>query len=466
MSLAGLGLLVACAAAGAGAAGPFTGWSQIEALPRYPLGRLALPDFLARGDPLRLSDLRFRSDGGDEHALLARVRFLDLGYASFELADGGTRLAFDSHRLSLAAEEAGDDWRLGASYRTRRGILFGDARSQRGGRDWVLGPTLQLKLGDDVSLVGWLEASTARPKGRSLTELGAEALWQRGAWLEAQLRYARSYVVTAAGDENRVDVARASLVAQLARAEVSAFGLLEDVAGRFPRTEAEPALGLRLPVFGRLLLEADASGRFDTEAGALRHGLGGSLAWHGRRVTLPRAGRAAEAAVALARAANAAGEYELRAFDDDALRGQRERLSLSRHAPELVAAMEDVYRAQVRERNLPLVGVALRRHENVLTGERVSSLGLLLGVPWPAAWPWSRSEAGVPFLTLQLGRDWTETASRFRSEADRAALTVSLSREMDLVLRYRHAEPTALEVVRGVGTRRRFSLECVYARAR
>ena len=72
----------------------------------------------------------------------------------------------------------------------------------------------------------------------------------------------------------------------------------------------------------------------------------------------------------------------------------------------------------------------------------------------------------MPFLTLQLGRDWTETASRFRSEADRAALTVSLSREMDLVLRYRRAEPTALEVVRGVGTRRRFSLECVYARGR
>jgi hypothetical protein len=310
-----------------------------------------------------------------------------------------------------------------------------------------------------------VEADSARPSGRSLTELGASVLWQRGAWLETGLRWARRYVVTAAG-ENRVDAAQASLVAQLARAELTAFGLFEDVAGRFPRREAETLFGLRLPLARRLLLEADASGRFDLEAGALRHEVGGRIAWHGRRVTLPRAGRAAERSLALAREATARGEYELRAFDEDGQRAQRERLSLSRHAGELVASMEDVYRAEVEERLLPLLGASGRVRENLFTGERAALVGALVGVPWPPAWPWSASEDGVPFLRLDLERAWITTASHHRSETDRVSLSLALSREMDLIVCFVRAEPTALDIIRGIGTRRTLSAEYVYARGR
>jgi hypothetical protein len=470
MSLAGLGLGLLCATTGASATGPVLGQPQPAALPRYPLGALPLPDFLAPGDPLTLSDLRYATPGEtrDEHSLLAGVRWRSVGYASLELVGERSRFAFFSHRLSLAVSEEGDDWTLGASLRTRRVIVWADGRSRTGrsGRSWAFGPTVQLRLTSDVEVYGWIQGDSERPHGRSLTELGMGALWQRGAWLETSLRYARSYVTTAAGDQNRVDAAQASVVAQLARAELAAFGLLDDVAGRFPRREAEAGLGFRLPLLPRLLLEADASGRFDSEAGALRHGIGGAITWFGRRFTLPRAGLVAERSVELARRATAAGEYELRAFSEGELRQQRQRLSLSRRAPELRTEMEAVYSAQVEERALPLIGVRLRRHDNVFTGERVGSGALLLGMPWPPAWPWAKGEGAVPFLTLELEHARATTASHFRSETDRVLLTISLSREMDVVLRYVRAEPTALDVIRGIGTRRSLAVEYVYARGR
>jgi hypothetical protein len=464
MSGARPGRALACAVTLAAAVSAL-GQEPPAPLPRYPLGPLALPDFLAPGDPLTLMDLRYSAEGDGDDSLLARARFLDLGYLAFERTGDRNGFGFESHLLSFAVSKQNDDWRLGASLRTRRVILSADGRSRRGGRDWAFGPTLQVRLTDDVELTGWVEGDSARPTGRSVTELGASALLQRGAWLEAGLRLARQYVVTAAG-ENRVDTGQASLVARLARGELVVLGLLEDVAGRFPRRESEAAFGLRLPLAGRLLLEADASGRFDLEAGALRHEAGGSIEQHGRRVTLPRSGRAAERSLALAREATARGEYELRAFDENGQRAQRERLSLSRHAGELVASMEDVYRAEVEERALPLLGVSGRLRENRFTGERTSLAGALVGVPWPPAWPWSASEDGTPFLRLDLEHAWVTTASHFRSETDRVSLTVSLSREMDLVLRYVRAEPASLDVIRGIGTRRSLSAEYVYARGR
>jgi len=58
------------------------------------------------------------------------------------------------------------------------------------------------------------------------------------------------------------------------------------------------------------------------------------------------------------------------------------------------------------------------------------------------------------------------TATSFESHSDQAWLTVSLDRELDLVVRYSRAEPTALDVVRGIGVRKTFALSLAYARGR
>jgi hypothetical protein len=457
-----------CGAPAAPPAGPTLAQPQPAPLPRYPIGWLPLPDFLAPGDPLTLTDFSYAGPetSGGEHAWRARVRWLDLGYVTAELVGERHGLSFLGHRLSLSAWSEDGDWTLGAGFRTSRFVFSAEGRSSDGccGRDWVYGPTLQFRLTPDVELYGWVEGDTSRPHGRSLTEFGAGTLWQRGAGLEANLQYARAYATTAAGDENRVDTAQASLVAQVARAEITAFTLFEDTEGRFPRREGEADLRLRLPLLPRLLLEADGRSRFDVGAGSLGHSYGAGLTWFGRRFTLPRAGRVASSSLALARLATQAGEYEFKVFGDEALREQRERLSLSRRAPEFRSAMAAVYRAQVEERAVPLIGFELRHRDDVFTGERTKQAGLLLGMPWPPAWPWSSREDAVPFLKLELEHAWVTTASHFRSESDRVSLTISLSREMDVVARYVRAEPTALDVVLGIGTRRRFAVEFVYAR--
>jgi hypothetical protein len=436
--------------------------------PTYPLGPLSAPDFLAPGDPFTLTDLRYSmSDSGDAvHAFAARVRYRSLGYLGVEFDGERQGVSLQTHRLALAASAENGSFSLDAEWRARRFVFSADAHARGRGAGWTLGPTVSFRLTPDVELFGWATADTERPSGRSLTSTGTGAFVQRGAWLEAQGEYSRSYVVTDAGSENRTDSGRLRLLVQAGRAELGAEASLEDTQGRFPRREGDLAGRLRLPLAPRLLLEGGGGGRFDREAGALRHDYGGALTWFGRRFTLPRAGDAARRAVDLARLATERGEYELRAFDDDALRAQRERLSLSPHAAELRGDLQAVYRAQVEERSVPLLGLEVRHRDDSLTGESALVARALVGVPWPPAWPWQGHETSVPFLRLDLEHERTTTATTFRSNTDRASLTASLNREIDLVVRFVRAEPTALDVVRGIGVRRTFAFACVYARGR
>jgi hypothetical protein len=429
---------------------------------------LPTPDFLAPGDPFTLTDLRYSmSDSGDAvHAFAARVRYRDRGYIGAELDGDRQGISLQTHRLALAASTENGSVALGAEWRASRFVVSADALSRADGGGWALGPTVHFRLTPDLELYAWATGDTEQPEGRLLTATGTGAFLQRGSWLEAQGEYSRAYEVTDAGSENRVDAGRLRVLAQVGRAEVGAEASLEDTQGRFPRREGEVAGRLRLPLAARLLLEGAARGRFDDEAGAMRHEYGGALTWFGRRFTLPRAGDVARRSVDLARRATERGEYELRVFDDDALRAQRERLSLSPRAAELRGDMEAVYRAQVGARAVPLLGVDVRHRDDSLTGESALTARALVGVPWPPAWPWQGSDASVPFLQLDFEHERATTATSFRSTTDRVSLTVSLNREIDLVARVARREPTALDVVRGIGVVRTFAVACVYARGR
>ena len=450
------------------AGGPSTPFSPPPL--RYPIGTLRVPDFLAPGEPLTLTDVRYSSPPFEDapNYFLGRWRVLNLGYVAAEIEGDRRGASFLGHRLSLGAWGTNGEWQLAVAWRAPRFVISADGRSSQrpSGQEWVWGPTLQVLVTPDVEVYGFLQADTFHPRGRTFTEYGGGITWQRGVWLEAGLQWTRDYRITEARDENRVDTGVATLVVQAERAEVSVFGLYEDTLGRFPRTEGETGIHVRVPILPRLLLEGDAGGRFDSGAGALRHAYSGSLTWFGRRFTLPRAGEAARRELALTRAAMAAGEYERRVFGDEALREQRERLSLSGRGDEMRDAMTAVYRAQVAERDVPLLGASLRYEDDIFTGSEVHTLKALVGMPWPPAWPWAYRERSVPFLRLELEHAWVKTASHFSSQNDRAALTVSLSREMDLVAGYTREEPTAQDVVLGRGVRTRFSVDYVYARGR
>jgi hypothetical protein len=115
---------------------------------------------------------------------------------------------------------------------------------------------------------------------------------------------------------------------------------------------------------------------------------------------------------------------------------------------------------------VPTLGLRLRHFEDALSGDRGELAGAFVGVPWPPQWPWSAREGAVSFLQLELELVRRLSATDFRSDTKTARLTVSLSRELDLVARYTRTEPSALDLIRGIGERRTVEFACVYARGR
>jgi hypothetical protein len=238
---------------------------------------------------------------------------------------------------------------------------------------------------------------------------------------------------------------------------------LDDVDGRFPRRELESDAGLRLSLAPRLLLEGGARGRLETGASQLAHHYDGALTFFARRFTLPRAGRAAEQSLALARRATELGYNERRVFDDDERRARRERLSLTPHRAELLGEMVAEYQAQVDERAVPVLRFELVEEKDSVAGTETRIARVTVGVPWPPAWPWQSSDAAVPFLSLDLERERGLSGPAYKTVSDTVRLTAFLNREMDLRVSWRRTEPSPLDLIRGIGKRRTLELTYVYA---
>ncbi|HXY42311.1 MAG TPA: hypothetical protein VEQ10_21725, partial [Vicinamibacteria bacterium] len=436
-------------------------------LPSYPLGPLAVPDFLAPGHPFTLTDLDFHLQDTvrTDQAFTARVKFKDLGYlrADFE---GETRgLTLTTHRLEVSAFDTNGSWDLTADYRGRRFVASGVVRRLGSDSGRLVEGSLDFRLTREVELQTFVVGDSSRPDERFLREAALGVFWQHGSALETGAQFERSYESTLAG-ENRHDLSSGSVIAQLGAAELSGFGSYEDVQGRFPRRLGEASGQARWSVAPKLLLEAQADGNFEAGAGTRSHLYRGALTWFGRRFTLPRAGELARRSLALSREAFRRGEYEFASFDVDGLRAQRERLGLSPQKQALVSDMEAGYRAEVAERPLPLAGVEVRQTDDALADVRGWSVLAFLGMPWPPALPWRASEGSVPFLRLDLMHSQSVSATDFRADENTARLTVSLNREMDLLLRFTRTEPSALDIIRGIGERSTFEVSWVYARGR
>jgi len=462
------------------AAAPAAGESSTppEAL-RYPLGRLVVPDFLAPGDPFTLTDLRYSLDAPDSvttHTFAARVLYKNWGYFGAEASGERRGLTLTTHRLALSAFDEKGRWDLAGAFRTRR-VVFSASASWRGAGDhsWVLEPSLSLRVTSELEVEAWTVADTQRPADRLVTEIGGDLSWQHGSRLAALAEVSRNYDLLPTGvedrrDENRRDTGLVVAVAQLGPAEITSQVSLEDVSGRFPRRNTDGLVQARVSLVERLLLEGNAHGRYDNGAGQLSHDYAAALSWYGRRITLPRAGRSAQRALALSRDATRLGEYELAAFDPDAQREQRQRLALSPQRDALREQMAAVYRAEVEERPLPLLGVGYRDQADDIAGETVRTARAFVGMPWPPAWPWRAEEGSVRFLELGYEHEWHTTAASSStpqsSGADQVSLTVALNREMDVVLSWRHAQPTALDIIRGLTGHERLTVSYVYARGR
>ncbi len=436
----------------------------------YPLGARSTPDFLAPGDPFKLVGLRygFSDTFSTTHTFAARVRVEGWGYLGAEFEGERKGVTLTGPRLDLAASGENGAYDLLGRYRGSRLIVSTRARkaARSAGGGWLLDPSLSVRLSPDLELVGRVAGDTSRPDARFLRSASLGFFWQRGTRFEAAGEYVHEYVSTDGRFENTRNTGTVSLLGQVRALELSGEAFLEDTAGPFPRREAGGSLQARLPLGGHLLVEGGARGRFEVGLNNRSREYRGALTWSGRHFTLPRTGEAAERTVGLARKATEMGYNERRVFGDDERRAQRERLSLLRRREELGDDMAALYRAQVAERAVPLLGAEMLDRTDALAGVSSRTARLFVGVPWPPAWPWQASESAVPFLRLGLERGRETSGAGFRAITWGGSLTASLNREMDLVLRYRHIDPTPVEIIRGIGKRRTIELSYVYALGR
>jgi hypothetical protein len=436
----------------------------------YPIP-LSEPDFLAPGRPFKLVDLRYHvsdtEQSAAQHEFDARFRVSDWGYLGTSFVGDRRTATFQAHRVDLSVSEENRNWDLLGAYRTRY-VLF-EAEAQRrdqpvsstDGAGWLLTPTVSVRVQSDLELIASATGDTATPYDEFGRAASLGFLWQPSSKVDVNGSYETARVDNDTNYENTVHTGALASVLQIGPTELDLDGRVDDVNGRFPRTDVETGLGARIPFTPRLLVEGSARMRFETELRA--HEYRGAVTWYARRFYLPHTGLAAERTFALARQATALGENERKSYDDENRRLQRERLSLSPHARELAGDMADLYHAQVEERSVPTLGVEYIDTEDTLPGTSSQTLHALVGVPWPPAPPWAGSETAVPFLRLDLTRERRVSGADVAALRYSAALTASLNREMDLVGSWSHADPTQLEIIRGIPPQTTLEFSFVYA---
>lgn len=439
----------------------------------YPLGARREPDLFAPGEPLRLVDLRYRlrDEGGTAHAFAARLRVRDWGYLAFESEGERRGVALTTPRTVLRVVEEDGAWRAFAGYRAPWLLFETDVRRRAAleGGGWIAAGLGAGRLSSDVELVARVVGDTRpRPRGPALRDRFLRAaslglLWQRGAGFEALAEAAHSRERTPGGLEFERDAWTLALAGAWRAAEFDSEVGFENDHGRFPRQAWRAAAGARVPLFGRLVAEARTTQRVEPGAERVAYEHAATLTYFARRVRLPRASETGRRGAELARRATALGYDERRVFLDAERREQRERLALSTHRDELRDAITALYRAQVEQRLVPLLGVEASSAHDVLDGVRSRRYGLFVGVPWPPAWPWTHDESAAPFLSLSLSRRRDTYAAGFVATTDAVALAVSLDREMSVAVRWRNPEPSPLDLVRGVARPRVFEVEYVYA---
>ena len=433
----------------------------------YPLGLEAVPDFAAPGEPFKVVDLRY--DVGDTdrttHAFAARVKIRSQGYLGASFEGERREISWASQRLDLKATGEDGVYGLFASYRAPRFVISTGAETggTADGSGWLLSPSLSVRLSPGLELLARAAGHTRRPHDRFLRATSLGFLWQRGTRFEASGEIGRTRETVEAGFENTRDTAALAVVGQIGGAELSGEAHVEDVGGRFPRREGGAVGQARVPLAARLLAEGGALVRLERGAGLRAHEYRGALTWFGRRFYPTRASESASRALELAHHATRLGGNERLATTDDDRRAQRERLSLSREREELRDEIAALFRAQVAEREVPLLGLELLDAEDALPGVAARTVRAFVGVPWPPAWPWRANESAVPFLRLDLARQRQTSGIGFEAVTWASSLSVALNREMDLVLSWSRSDPTALDLVRGIGRRRTIELLYVYA---
>jgi hypothetical protein len=114
-------------------------------------------------------------------------------------------------------------------------------------------------------------------------------------------------------------------------------------------------------------------------------------------------------------------------------------VSLSARAEELAADLDELYRAEVRERNVPHIGVELGQSSNDLIGVEAWSYRIFASVPWPVRWPFDHDEDVVDFVRVEYLQEELEFTANVLTH--RRELTVEAALNREITARFRWIDP-------------------------
>lgn len=455
--------------------------------PQYPLGALRLPPIAEAATPFRLVDLRyaFTEADGTVSAFETRIRAGGSLFVGGEVIGDRRGLFLDTQRIELGVSEENGDYELEGSVRAPWFVL-GTRALQKDG-DWAVSGEGSFRFSSDLELLVShsrdLDATHFTPSpleefarngilpplgppSRELRGTSVGVLYQRGNHLEALADARVSRIRSEAGFDVDRERYRLATLWNPNRIEVDGAVSFESTSGRLAARQMTAAIEIDAEITSHLL--AHASTRQRWELGVLRfeEDYRFGVTFFGRRHRFDRRNEAAPRILELQRRANALGYNERRVYDLGGLRRFRERLGLSPVRLELKEALDELYRAQVRDRNVPQLGFELEIGEDYILTLKRRGVRAFVGIPWPLRLPFLRSEEVVEFLQAELVIRHDDYPGGVRAVSREMSLTAFLNREMNLQVRWQDPGIGPEQVILERGLPSRLTVAFEYAMGR
>jgi hypothetical protein len=425
--------------------------------PEYPLGPLRLPPIAEEATPFRVADLRYSfTDGGRTlSSFEARVRAGGSLFVGGEVIGDRLGVFVDTQRIELGVSGENGDYELEGSFRAPWFVVGGRAFHEDG--EWAFSTAASVRFSNDLELLvsnsqdldesvftpspveDFAESGVLPPFAPPSRELRATSLgllYQLENHLEALTDVRISRLRTEAGFDLDVERYRIAALWNPGRLQIEGGLSYENKSGRLSARELTASLGIDAEVTSRLIARASTLQRWEPGVLRFEEDYRFGATFHGRRHRFARRSEASARVLDLQRKANALGYNERRAYDVEGLRRFRERLGISPARLELKEALDELYRAQVRDRNVPQLGFEAERGEDsILTIER-RGYRAFVGFPWPLRLPFLPGEDAVDFLQAELIVRHENYAGGVRAVTREVSLTAFLNREMSLFFRW------------------------------
>lgn len=446
------------------AADAAAGWQQ----PDYAVPLL---DLTCMGQPcgsIQITDLFVSSvddDGAGTQQGGFRLRLRDLAYLGLAWGDERKAATLRTSRSDLVYEDT-DGRRVALDARAARLRLEVEARERAvtAGGGWQLRATTSLRLGPDleVQLGGERDLQSVPqrfqpPRARTLGRIGV--LWQRGTNFELRAGLRAARFRDGLGDAFNLWGVDAAATLLLDPVELQAQIDYSKASGRFGRREVTSTLGAKARLGSHLLAEIRANEQVELGVSENRRGGSIGLSWFARRYRFERGSEASAAVLALTRQAWQQGYNERRVYDTDGMRELRERLSLAG----LTEPVEQLYRATVDSRNVPVVSVEVGQESRFDEALRRRTLRGSVGMPWPLNAPWGTDEESVRFLRVSFLYEQDRLRSGLEETGWGIGLDVLLNRELAAHFSWRNPVRSPLEIAFGNEGRDVVALSLDYA---